>query len=88
MDLALSMLAIVAGSLGMLLLLLLWFGSRTLEPDFESDLHPILGLRDPVEIHDTHGPFIPMPETLRTADQMVEWMTKELPRLTADLQKP
>jgi hypothetical protein len=88
MDLALSLLAILAGSLGMLLLLLLWFGSSTIEPEFESSLHPILGMRDQMAIHDTQGPFIPMPEHLRTADEMVAWMTKELPRLTADIQKP
>jgi len=87
-NLAISMLAILAGALGMLLLLLTWFGSRAIEPEFESDLHPILGLRDQAAIYDTQGPFIPMPEHLRTADEMVDWMTKELPRLTADIQKP
>lgn len=87
-NLAISMLAILAGALGMLLLLITWFGGRAIEPEFESALHPILGLRDQAAIYDGLGPFIPMPEHLRTADEMVEWMTKELPRLTVDTHKP
>jgi hypothetical protein len=31
------------------------------------------------------GSFIPMPDCLQTHDEMVAWMTKELPKLTAEL---
>ncbi len=39
-------------------------------------------------IYESHSPFIPMPENLRTNDEMVEWMTKELPKLTAEIANP
>ena len=73
---------------GMLLLLVTWFGGRTITPEFEDDLDPINGARDPVAIYESHGPFIPMPEHLKTHDQMIAWMTQELPRLTADMSNP
>ena len=49
---------------------------------------PITGSRDRVAIYDLGGPFIPMPAHLRSADEMVAWMTKELPKLTAGISKP
>jgi hypothetical protein len=87
-DLALSLLVVLAGAIWMLLLLITWFGSRSITPEIEDDLDPILGARDPVAIYESQGPFIPMPDHLRTSDQMVEWMTKELPKLTADIANP
>jgi len=87
-DLTVSVLVVLAGAIGMLLLLLTWFGSRTITPEIEDDLDPILGARDPVAIYESHGPFIPMPDHLKTSDQMVAWMTQELPKLTADLANP
>jgi hypothetical protein len=48
---------------------------------------PIIGHRDQVAIYDSHDSFIPMPEQLRTRDEMVAWMTEELPKLTAALPK-
>jgi hypothetical protein len=87
-DLAISVLVVFAGAVGMLLLLLTWFGSRSITPEIEDDLDPILGARDPMAIYESHSPFIPMPENLRTNDEMVEWMTKELPKLTAEIANP
>lgn len=87
-DLAVSLLVVLAGAVGMLVLLLTWFGGRTITPEIEDDLDPILGVRDPMAIYESHGPFIPMPGHLRTNDQMVEWMTKELPKLTAEIANP
>ncbi len=89
-DLAIALLAAGAGFLGMLFLLLLWFGERTtssfdLSPDV---LDPILGARDRVAIYDVGGPFIPMPGHLNTRDEMVRWMAEDLPKLTAELPKP
>jgi hypothetical protein len=49
---------------------------------------PITGPKDRIAIHDTRGPDISMPEGLSTRDEMVEWMTKELPKLVAEKQKP
>lgn len=87
-DLAISLLIVLAGTVGMLLLLLTWFGSRSITPEIEDDLDPILGARDPTAIYESHGPFIPMPAHLKTSDQMVDWMTKELPKLTAEIANP
>jgi hypothetical protein len=42
------------------------------------------GLR--IKVYDSGGPFIPMPNHLKTRDEMVAWMTKELPKLTTDMQ--
>jgi hypothetical protein len=46
------------------------------------DTNPITGPRDRIAIYDQGGPFIAMPERLQTRDEMVEWLTKELPKLT------
>src|SRR5215207_949686 len=73
-DLAISLLVVLAGAVGMLLLLLTWFGGRTITPEIEDDLDPILGARDPMAIYESHGPFIPMPAHLKTNDQMIDWM--------------
>ena len=87
-NLAISLLVVLAGAVGMLLLLLTWFGSRSITPEIEDDLDPILGARDPTAIYESHGPFIPMPAHLKTSDQMVDWMTKDLPKLTAEIANP
>jgi hypothetical protein len=88
-DLAIGILAAVAGFTAAIWLLLLWVGDRAtasfqLTPD---RLDPILGARDPMAIYD-HGPFIPMPDHLRTRDEMVDWMTKDLPKLLAETPGP
>lgn len=49
---------------------------------------PITGVKDQVVIYDTAGPLIAMPSHLKTRDEMVSWMTTELPKLTAEMQKP
>jgi hypothetical protein len=87
-DLAISLLVILAGAVSMLMLLVAWFGGKAIAPEFEDDLDPILGSRNPMAIHDTQSPFIPMPAHLKTNDQMVEWMTRELPKLTAEIANP
>jgi hypothetical protein len=45
---------------------------------------PIVGPQTPVVTYDTGGPFIAMPERLRTREEMVAWLTNDLPKLTAD----
>lgn len=85
-DLAISLLAVALGSLGMLLLLFLGFGRTSdTEPENAADL--ILDPEDPASIADMDGSFISMPEHLKTADSMIAWMTRDLPRLTAESQK-
>ncbi|MBB4041244.1 hypothetical protein GGR34_002914 [Microvirga flocculans] len=87
-DLTMSLLVVLAGAVGMLLLLLTWFGGRTITPEIEDELDPILGARDPIAIYESHGPYISMPDHLTTSEQMVDWMTKELPKLTAEIANP
>jgi hypothetical protein len=49
---------------------------------------PIIGPRDRIAMDDSGEVFIPMPLDLKTKDEMVAWMTTELPRLTAEIQNP
>jgi len=88
LDLIIAVLAAVSGLLAMLWLLLLWVGDGLANPVVPHADDPITGPIDPVAIHDSHGPFIPMPERLRTRDEMVAWMTEELPKLTAASPRP
>jgi hypothetical protein len=83
-DFTLALLSVVAGFLGMLLLLVTWFGGRMIEPEGETDLDPILGLRDQPAIHEAQAAFVPMPRHLTTHQEMVSWMTREMPKLLAD----
>jgi hypothetical protein len=46
-------------------------------------IDPICGAKDRVAIYDTPGLLIPMPDDLRTHEEMVAWMRDELPKLTA-----
>jgi hypothetical protein len=84
-DLAVALLAVLAGSMGMLLLLLLWFGDTHSNPVVPFADDPIMGAKDPVAIYESHGPFIPMPDHLKSHADMVAWMTTELPQLTAQM---
>ncbi|WP_414472514.1 hypothetical protein [Microvirga sp. M2] len=77
-GIALDLLAISAGTLGMLCLLVALFG-RTL---------PIVPFQEPFEADeadaagsDPRPPFIPMPTDLNTHAEMVSWMTRDLPGL-------
>jgi hypothetical protein len=49
---------------------------------------PITGTRNRVVTYDPGGSFIPMPSHLKTRDEMMAWMTNELPKLMADIPKP
>ena len=88
-DLAIGLLAALAGFTAAIWLLLLWVGERTTASfDTAPDrLDPILGARDPMAIYD-QGPFIPMPEHLKSRDEIVAWMTTDLPRLLAETPRP
>ncbi len=45
---------------------------------------PVLGAKDQTVIHDPRSSFILMPDHLKTHAEMVAWMTRELPKLTAE----
>jgi hypothetical protein len=86
-DLAIAVSAAVIGFLTALWLLLLWVGDGAVAPETHW-IDPIMGERDRVAIYDSYGPFVPMPDHLKTHAEMVAWMTKELPKLTAERPTP
>lgn len=75
-----------AGLAGYIGLRLMWISHRPPRPRSfrRRAIDPITGAKDRMAIYDSGGPFIPMPAHLTTKDEMVAWMTKELPKLTAD----
>lgn len=86
MSVALALLTIALCGLGTLWVVGVWVSQRIhaawARP--AGGVDPITGPKDRVAIYDTGGSFIPMPDRVRTHDEMVEWMTKELPKLTAE----
>ena len=63
----------------------LWVCRRTTDPTMTSPIDPILGAKDRVAIHDVDTSFIPLPDHIRTNDEVVAWLTKDLPKLTKGL---
>jgi hypothetical protein len=86
-DVTIALLAAIAGFMTTLCLLLLWLGDGSMTPETESDTYPMLDAQDET-VDGPHSPFIPMPDHLKTRDDMVAWMTKELPRLVAEKPTP
>jgi hypothetical protein len=86
MDVAVTLLAITLCCIGVLWGVGVWISQRihTAWSRPTGILDPITGPKDRIAIYDTEGPFIPMPESLRTREEMVAWMTRELPKLTAE----
>jgi hypothetical protein len=86
MSIAIALFAITLCSVGVLGLFSVWIGHRMhvawSKPSGGTD--PITGPKDRIAIYDSGGPFIPMPDSLQTRHEMVAWMTKELPKLTAE----
>ncbi|MFC4171500.1 hypothetical protein ACFOYU_05435 [Microvirga sp. GCM10011540] len=78
----------VAGFFTAIWLLILWVGDAAVTPEMDSGLDPITGVRDQVGIYESYESYIPMPDHLKTQDEMVAWMTKELPKLTAEISTP
>ncbi len=66
----------------------IWVCRRTTDPTITSPIDPILGAKDQAAIHDTDTSFIPMPDHVRTNDEVVTWLTKDLPKLTIVIAKP
>ena len=80
-DLAIGLLCALIGFVGSVWLLLVAFGG-----DMEDPVEPFAD--DAFSRTDEAGsdpsiPFIPMPGHLRTREEMVHWLTAELPKLTA-----
>jgi hypothetical protein len=84
MSLAIDLFAILAGFVGMLWLLVAWL-EETDEPAASLADGPPADRSQITPVADNEGPFIPMPSHLTTRAEMVDWMTRELPRLTAGI---
>ena len=66
---------------------LLWFTPQTaITPSLPSAAtDPVLSAKDQTALHDPKSSLILMPDHLKTNDEMVAWMTRELPKLTAEI---
>jgi hypothetical protein len=71
----------LAGLTGAIGLRFMWISHRPppLRRRKHTDVDPSLRIK----VYASGEIFIPMPDHLKTRDEMVAWMTKELPRLTA-----
>jgi hypothetical protein len=86
MDFTATVLLAYLGAAGVFLVPFL-VSRRTTDPTVTSPVDPILGEKDQAAIHNLDPSFIPMPDYLRTRDEMVTWMVRDLPRLTSRLHK-
>ncbi len=84
MDFTATVLLACLGAAGVFLVPF-WISRRTTNPTIVSPVDPILGPKDQAAIHDIDTSFIPMPDHLRTNEEVVAWLTKDLPELTAEL---
>jgi hypothetical protein len=85
-----TVVVLLIGWIAGLLLVLLWVLRELLWPSSEtSGVDPILGARDRAAVYRPSGPLIqphpnilvPMPDDLQTKEEMVAWMTKEMPKV-------
>jgi hypothetical protein len=84
MDVVLAFLVLIVSLAGALSILVPWLGHRARGPTADHSRQRLRkrGLR-PAEIVKADGGFIPMPEDLRTHEEMVAWMARELPQRIA-----
>jgi len=80
-DLAIALLSAAAGFLGMLCLMLAWFGDGHARPIIPG----VDGLEDPAEPDFDNGEtsFVSMPNHLNNRDEIVAWLTTEMPKLVS-----
>jgi hypothetical protein len=77
-------LAVLTGAIG---LRHMWISHRSPTPHSpkHAAVDPIISPKLRIKVYDSGAPFIPMPNHLKTRDEMVAWMAKELPKLTAEI---
>jgi hypothetical protein len=90
MDFELVLMTALAGLAGVIGLRFMWISHRIPMPRTikHTAIDPIAGAKDRVAVFDPDGSFIPMPNHLKTNDEMVAWMTEELPKLAAGKARP
>lgn len=86
MEFAATVLLACLGAVG-IFLVPFWISRGATDPTITSPVDPILGAKDQTAIHDIDTSFIPLPDHVRTNDEVVEWLTKDLPKITAGLTK-
>jgi hypothetical protein len=86
MDFAVTLLLACLGAAAVFLVLF-WPSRGSTAPALTSLVGPILGANDEAAIHGSDTSLIPMPDHLRTKDEMVTWLIQELPRLTSGLRE-
>ena len=84
--LTLALLIALAALTSAIGLALMRFTSRTMMPPSlpAATADPVIGAKDHPATYDPKSPFLLMPDHLKTHDEMVAWMTRELPKLTAE----
>jgi hypothetical protein len=82
-DVAASLIMTFVALLG-LFLIAMWRRGQLTHPQIKSPAIPDRGTAEQMIATDTDS-FIPMPDYLRTKDEMVAWMTYDLPRLISEL---
>ena len=89
MSIALTVLVILLCAYAAAWVFVLWVGECVWRrwARFDSRADAVMRAKDRVAIHATHTSLIEMPAHLRTRDEMVAWMARELPKLTAVEQK-
>jgi hypothetical protein len=83
-SLTFDVLAILAGLLGMLWLLLLRFGAAPVSPMLPFDGGLTLEGYESENAVEAEESFISMPSHITTHAEMVAWLTEELPKLTEE----
>lgn len=83
-DVTFALAAPIAGFFTALCLLHFWVGGVSTS-EAENDEPVLLPEERP---DDPDGPFIPMPAHLKTREEMVAWMTTDLPRMARELPRP
>jgi hypothetical protein len=88
-DFELALLLAFAGLVGAIGVHFTWISHRppTVRRTKQRTIDFTSGAKDDAVICASGSSFIPMPDGLQTHDEMVAWMTKELPKLTAELLK-
>jgi len=67
------------------LLVPFWLSWGRTDPTLTSLVGPMLGATNQAAIHNSDPSLIPMPDHLRTKDEMVTWLVDDLPKLTSGL---